>query len=477
MRDWKLSDLEYWEAKIQDKVQEFGLSCFDQEFEICNHDQMLGYMAYSGIPSHYSHWSYGKSFEKLKTMYNYGVSGLPYEMVINSDPSIAYLMRDNTLCLQILTIAHVYGHNDFFKNNFTFNTTNPQYIVSRFKAHADQIRSYIEDPSIGVDRVERILDAAHSLSFQCRRNLAIKKLTPSEDKQRLLDTLQPKSDPFRLLTPKQDEIAAIEIGKVPVSPEEDILLFIRDYNPFLADWEKNLLTIVHEEAQYFIPQIETKIMNEGWASYWHHKIMNSLDLPQDLYLEFIVRHNQIVRPIKGSLNPYNVGLKVWENIRERFDNPTGDDLTERGLKPGQGLNKMFEVRSADRDVSFLRRFLTEDLMRELNLIRYEVDDDGDIVISDVSDKDGWKKVKNELLQNIGISSFPVIRITDAGYITGNRTLQLEHAFDGRTLNLEYAAKTIQHIHALWGQEVILTTTINGDEISIKYSKNGLVVEQ
>src|SRR5262245_66174432 len=132
---------------------------------------MLGYMAYSGMPSHYPHWSYGKAYEKLKTLYDHGVSGLPYEMVINSSPALAYLMRDNTLCLHILTIAHVYGHNDFFKNNFTFRSTRAEFTISTFKSHAARVRTYIEDPSIGYEKVESILDAAHSLSLQCRRNL------------------------------------------------------------------------------------------------------------------------------------------------------------------------------------------------------------------------------------------------------------------------------------------------------------------
>ena len=135
-------------------------------------------MAYSGMPSHYPHWSFGKSYEKLKTLYDYGVSGLPYEMVINSNPALAYLMRDNTLLLQILTIAHVYGHNDFFKNNFTFKSTRAELTIETFKAHAMRVRRYVEDPSIGFEKVERILDAAHALSLQCRRNLAMRKLTP-----------------------------------------------------------------------------------------------------------------------------------------------------------------------------------------------------------------------------------------------------------------------------------------------------------
>jgi stage V sporulation protein R len=147
-----VEELESWNERILAAAKNFGLDPYPQEFEICDHEQMLAYMVYSGMPSHYPHWSYGKSFEKLKTLYDYGVSGLPYEMVINSNPAIAYLMRDNSLLLQVLTIAHVYGHNDFFKNNFTFKSTRAEFTIETFKTHADRVRTYVEDPSIGLER-------------------------------------------------------------------------------------------------------------------------------------------------------------------------------------------------------------------------------------------------------------------------------------------------------------------------------------
>src|SRR5215468_5478696 len=273
---YTLEDLQDWNHRIVELVERFGLDPYAQEFEICDYEQMISYMVYSGMPSHYPHWSYGKSFEKLKTLYDYALTGLPYEMVINSNPALAYLMRDNSLALQVLTVAHVYGHNDFFKNNFNFRRTRAEYTLSTFKAHASRVRAYIEDPSIGIEKVESILDAAHALSLQCRRNLAIKKLDIEADRDRLLDAARPREDPFYALH-RRREYQDPDLKKIPPSPEEDILLFIRDYNPFLAEWEKDLLTIVHEQAQYFIPQIETKIMNEGWASFWHKRILEALD--------------------------------------------------------------------------------------------------------------------------------------------------------------------------------------------------------
>ncbi len=342
IKAWDLRDLVEWDLKIRAKADEFGLDCYPQEFELCDHTGMLGYMAYSGMPSHYPHWSYGKSYEKLKTLYDHGVSGLPYEMVINSNPAIAYLMRDNSLLLHILTIAHVYGHNDFFKNNFTFNSaTRAELTIESFKAAAMRVRRYVEDPSIGVEKVERILDAAHALSWQCRRNFAIKKLSPFEQMARAEDTAQGQPDPFQKIHARKI-VEVPDFHKVPLEPDEDILLFIRDHNPFLADFEKDLLTIVDQEAKYFISMMETKIMNEGWASYWHKKILESLDLDQGLHLEFIVNHNQVVRPIPGQINPYHLGLKIWEDIYRRYTNPTDDEIKRDGKPVKSGNEKIFE---------------------------------------------------------------------------------------------------------------------------------------
>ena len=474
MADFSIADLESWDARIREKAEEFGLDTYPQEFEICDHNDMLGYMAYSGMPSHYPHWSYGKSFEKLKTLYDYGISGLPYEMVINSNPAIAYLMRDNSLCLQILTIAHVYGHNDFFKRNFNFQQTRAEFTIGTFKAHAHRVRRYVEDPSIGVDRVEAILDAAHALSLQMRRNRSVKKLTDEEERARLLAEAEPRVDPFyRIHKPTTYE--APDLRRVPAAPEEDLLLFVRDHNPYLSEWQKDLLTIVHEEAFYFLPQIETKIMNEGWASFWHREILNSLDLPTDLHLEFLVRHNQVVRPHPGGLNPYHLGLKVWDEIRRSSDAPPDPEEEEAQRRGGRlprpsSRDALFTTREVDRDVSFLRRFLSQRLMRELDLFQYEPKGE-DLVVTKVSDRDRWQEVKATLLRNVGTGSIPVIRITDADF-GGNRTLYLEHEHDGRDLLLEYAERTLSYLHRLWGREVAMETRVGGKATLLRFNDGG-----
>jgi stage V sporulation protein R len=470
MANYEVSDLVEWDKRIREKAAEFGLDWFPQEFEICDHNGMLGYMAYSGMPSHYPHWSFGKAYEKLKTLYDYGVNGLPYEMVINSKPAIAYLMRDNTLLLQILTMAHVYGHNDFFKNNFTFKSaTRADLTIEVFKAHAMRVRRYMEDPSIGVEKVERILDAAHALSWQCRRNLAIRKLSQEEQVERAIEAAQPRSDPFQRLHGRP-EFKEPETRKVPLDPDEDLLLFVRDHNPFLAEWEKDLLTIVDAETKFFLPMMETKIMNEGWASYWHKKILDSLKLEQGLHLEFIVRHNQVLRPIPGSINPYHVGFKIWEDIYRRHTDPAPEEIKKYGAPGKSGQDKLFEVREVERDTSFLRRYLTEELMREMDMFEYEPRGD-DLVIDKVSDEEGWKQVKETLIKNVGTGSIPVIKVEDDDF-GHNRTLYLKHYHDGRDLLLEYAEKSLAFAYRLWGRECVLETTLQSKRSLLCYNERG-----
>lgn len=480
-----LKDLEDWDSRIRELVDYFGLNCYPQEFEVCDHFEMLGYMAYSGMPSRYQHWSFGKSYEREKTMYDYGVGGLPYEMVINSNPCLAYLMRDNTPLLQILTIAHVYGHNDFFANNFTFTSgTDAEYTLEMFKRHSDRVRSYVEDPSIGIEKVEFILDAAHSLGLQRSKNLAIKKLSQEEIAVRKWEAAQFKEDEFSELH-NRPEYVQPNLNRFPLEPEENILEFIAKYSPKRSEWQRDLINIVDKESVYFIPQIETKIMNEGWASYWHFKILNELNLPQGLHLEFLVKHNQVLRPTPGGLNPYHLGFIIWKDIERRWnEGDTGEEYTKSKPKKElasmdenntPGRRKIFEVRESDRDVSFLRRFLTKEIMQELDLFQHEKRGK-ERVITKVSDEESWEDVKNNLIKNVGMGSRPIIKIKDADF-SGNRTLLLIHEHDGRDLQLEYCEKTLTHIGQLWGHSCILETVVNGKPSRLKIVDKALKIDR
>lgn len=434
--DYTIDDLKIWNEKIEKKVKEYGLDCYTQEFEMIGFNDMIGYESYVGMPSRYPHWSFGKSYEKNKMLYSLNLTGLPYEMVINSDPCLAYLMKDNTLLLQILTMAHVYGHNDFFKNNRLFKQgTRAKYTLEMFNLDSKIIRSYIDDPSIGYEKVERILDAAHAIKYQVGRTIGIKELSENERKENIIKDYESKKE-NRSFLDYNKEIDLPNLDKIPLEPVDDIMGFIIEYGS-LEEWEKTILRIVKREAEYFLPQIETKIMNEGWASYTHYNILKQLDLPQELHLEFIKRHNDVIAPIVGGLNPYYIGFKMFEDIEKKY-----------------GKEKIFEVREVERDSSFLRRYLTRELCEKLNLFEYN-QRTFDTIIEEISDEDGWKSIRDTLSYTCGIGGIPYVRVADLN--KNDRILTLENVYDGRTLDLSYAKATLKYIQELWGNEVKLVT--------------------
>jgi stage V sporulation protein R len=453
--EWTVKDLESYNVKIEALAKKLGLDYYEQEFQIIGYQDMLGYEAYVGMPSRYPHWSFGKAYEKNRTLYKYNLTGLPYEMVINSNPCLAYLMKENTLLLQILTIAHVYGHNDFFKNNRLFKQgTEAEYTIEMFKRHADKIRNYINDPSIGYERVERVLNAAHAIKLQISRVAGEKKISDSQVAKELMEEYQKKLEKRSILEPYVNPEMP-DISKVPLRPADDIMYFIIRHGS-LEEWEKNVIEIVREETLYFIPQIETKIMNEGWASFWHYTILNELNLPDSLQLEFIKRHNDVVAPWRGGLNPYYLGFKILQDIEKRF-----------------GREKIFEVREVERDASFLRRYLTQELCEELHLFEYAKKGDS-YFVEEVPDDIGFTGIRNTLCANCGMGMVPVIRVTDMNLKT--KLLQLEHVYDGRELNMDYAEATLKHVQELWGHTVNLSTKVAGKDQKISCNESKVIIK-
>jgi len=457
MSDYSINELIAWNKRIEEVISETGLDCYDQEFELVSYEDMISYEAYAGMPSHYPHWSYGKAYERIRTLNKYNLSGLPYEIVINSDPCIAYLMKDNSLLLQILTMAHVYGHNDFFKNNRLFKTgTRARYTVEMFKNHAERVREYIKDPSIGYAKTERVLNAAHALRYQCARTIGTKKLDDDHLRERLQTKNKRPAGDFPLLEEKTTYEDLPDLKRIPLEPEEDLLYFISVYGR-LEEWEKDLLDIVREETMYFIPQIETKIMNEGWASYWHYYILGKLELPQKLHFEFLRRHNQVIRPYEGRINPYFLGFRIFMDIKERF-----------GDEPG----KIFEVRQIERDESFIRRYLTKELCADMNLFEYEKQGN-EYVVSEVADDEGWMKIRDTIAESAGMGNTPVVVVSD--WNQKENILLLEHIYDGRELDLQYANETLKHFVDLWGGKVILNTVTDGKKKSIMCDEQQKIV--
>lgn len=457
--NWTISDLEKWVEKIEEVASSFGLDWYPQEFEIVDYETMLGLMAYHGVPSYYPHWSFGKAYERQATLYDYGFAGLPYELVINTNPCVAYLMNENSLALHILTMAHVYAHNNFFKNNVNFSRgTRAELVLEFFHASAERIRSYCADPSIGPVKVEKLLDTAHALMWHCSRIPGIGHLSQKEKKQEMLDRINdPHADQWGHLKEK-DKIASPDLAKFPVEPEENLLLFIRDYSPQkFEDWEVDILTIVAETFDYFKPQILTKIMNEGWASYWHNRIIRSLGLSADLLLAIDKSHSGVICPPENPLmiNPYFVGIKVWQDIFRRYEEPTEEEKVKYGMKGAEGVKQIFHVMRTGNDSAFLRAYLTRELAADLFLFKYDVNGD-EFIIDEVAEEDNWKRIRDLLARDVGLGLIPDIRIKDADY-NGSRSAYLIHNFDGRHLDKEYAKKTLEHLYYLWSRPVLLET--------------------
>jgi len=426
--DWDFKTLEEWDEKIRNLATDRGLSWYPITYEVCDYYSMIGHMSYHGMPTHYGHWSYGKQFERTHTMYNMGASGLPYELIINSNPAIAYLMRENPAYLQILIMAHCVGHSDFFKNNRMFKDTRPESIVARFRNAKKRFQNYVEDHTIGIDEVEETIDAAHAIQFQTHRYSQYR-----YNKKELYDKYSKlvKAD-------ENDEYLDFDMTKQPLEPDYDILGFILEYSHDLPEWKKDIIEVVREESKYFIPQMQTKIMNEGWASYWHYNLLHELELPAECHLPFIKTHNQVIRPHIGGMNPYHIGFKIFEDIEKRL-----------------GIDECFIARETAHDVSFLRQYLTRELCEDLGLFTYSEKSKEGVTIDEISDEEGWEIVKKDLLTNVGVNSIPVIYVDEVE----DGVLILRHEHDGRDLDLNYAEEVVSHVSNLWTQGAKLYTII------------------
>jgi len=435
MTDWTIEELSTWDDKIGKVAADFGLNWHDIDYEIIDYHEMIGAMSYTGLPTHYRHWSFGKAYERTHTLYNAGMSGLPYEMIINSNPSISYLMAENQMYIHILTMAHCVGHSDFFKNNRMFLHTAPELIIPKFKAAAKYVKDLIEDPSIGIEEVEHIIDACHAIKYQIPRFPGIKRLSNEEIKQIYTQ---------KLLDDEVGEHDDINLDKIPLERDYNIMSFIIEHSRNLNEWQRNLISIVEDSSHYFIPQALTKIMNEGWAVLMHEKIIQELNLPEKYHLPFIKLHNQVIRPHLGSVNPYHLGYNIFKKIEER-----------------DGFEACLLAREVHNDITFLRNYLDEEMARELNLFSFSYKKPQDHhSIDETSDTKGWENVRDSLIKTVGLNSVPVIYVEE---MKKDHTLILKHEHDGRDLDMKYAQKVFEYIQDLWGDEVKLFTVLE-DEI-------------
>jgi stage V sporulation protein R len=468
MEDREIKELEIAVEQIWEVARGFGLDPYPTNFEIVPATVMYEVGSYA-LPGRYSHWTFGKAYHRMKTMYDFGLSKI-YEVVINTNPSYGFLLETNSPIQNKMVIAHVLGHVDFFKNNTYFSKTNRRMVES-VSTHAQRMMEY--EFKYGRKTVERFLDSVLAIEEHIDPYFFIKREVPiSEEKRR--DEHRRKDGRYDDLWLLDERRAAKvegddkekESDKEPREqlPEKDLLFYIMKNSPSLAPWQRDAIAMVHEEMEYFVPQMQTKIMNEGWASIWHARIMRALDLSTSDHIEFANLHSGVVSPQKGQLNPYYLGYKIYEDIERRWNEPSTDDRKKFGRRGSEGRDKIFEVRELENDVSFLRNYLTEELCEELDLFVFELIEEEEWTITEKR----WEKVRDQLVSNMTNFGFPYLQVEDGDY-NGNRELYLKHRYEGTELDMRYGRKALEHVHALWGRPVHLETIVDDDSTVLHFN--------
>jgi stage V sporulation protein R len=447
--------------RIWDIALELGLDPYPTHFEVVPASIMYEFGSY-GIPGRFSHWTHGKAYHQLKTMYDYGLSKI-YELVINANPAYAFLLEGNSVLQNKVVAAHVLGHCDFFKNNAYFAHTNRQMIESA-SISADRIRRY--EFQHGQREVEEFLDAVLTIQEHIDPNLRLRRDEPQEERQRPPQLHGFAREYEDLLSSEERRAAQAQPERkphrVPAEPEKDLLLFIMEHGAELDDWQRDVISIVRNEMIYFLPQMQTKIMNEGWASYWHTRIMRELGLRPEEHVEFAHMHAGVLATSRQRINPYYVGMKIFEDIERRWDEPAEPHGRSAGRPGGQGRSKIFEVRELENDQSFLRNYLTPELVHDLDLYVYRLEGDEWKIV----EKD-WEKVRDTLVTNMTNFGIPYIVVEDGDY-RRNRELYLRHRFEGQELDLPWAEKTLAHLFRLWKRTVHLETVVDGEPLVLSF---------
>jgi stage V sporulation protein R len=428
--------------RIWQEAQTIGLRPHPTHFELVPASVLYEVGSYL-MPGRFSHWTHGKMYQMQKTMYDYGLSKI-YELVINTKPCWAFLLESNTLIQNKLVVAHVLGHADFFANNAYFARTSRQ-MLETVNLNAERIRGY--EFRSGRLEVEQLLDAVLSIQEHVDPYFVDDDERDSEaDSASHAPT---RSGPYDDLWELDEHSAApepvverrrLDPRLTPEEPNRDLLRFIGAHSPVLDDWERDVVGIVRAEMLYFFPQMQTKIVNEGWATLAHATILRRLNLPHDEYVDFADLHAGVIQPGARRINPYHLGYEMLKAINKRHG---GDDETIAA--------ELFDLRETASDLSLVRNELTQELVEDLDLYIYRRIED-ELVITD---KD-WEAVRDRLVTDLTGYGFPIIVAVDGEY-EGRRELFLRHEWTGKPLDLAFARKTLEHIYRLWGRRVWLET--------------------
>ncbi|MCA9090373.1 MAG: SpoVR family protein [Planctomycetaceae bacterium] len=479
------------QARMEEIAAGYGLDFFKTYFEMLDYEELSMFAAYGGFPVRYPHWRFGAEYDELMKSYTYGLSKI-YEMVINTDPCYAYLLSANSLTDQKLVIAHVYGHCDFFKNNAWFAHTNRR-MLDQMANHAARVNRHID--RYGYEAVERCIDACLSLenlidpySPHIRRTPDARRVASEDEarktrheqderglpeprgrfqaKEYMEDFINPRAVLEQMEErARQEERERANLRSFPEEPQRDVLLFLLQHAP-LQPWQHDILSIIRDEAYYFAPQGQTKIMNEGWASYWHSTIMTHHGLTDAEVIDYADHHSGTMAMSPQRINPYKIGIELFRDIEERWNKGQFGaeweecDSYETRRKwdkdLGLGREKIFEVRRIHNDVTFIDTFLTEDFCRQQKFFSFAYNDtSGNYEIASRE----FAEIKQQFLKNLTNHGRPFIYVQDGNYANRGE-LFLRHDFQGSELKRDYAQACLVNLNLLWGRPVHIETVVD-----------------
>ena len=485
--DWSFDLIEQYHRVIKATAERFGLDTYPNQLEIITAEQMMDAYASVGMPVNYRHWSYGKEFIATEKNYKRGHMGLAYEIVINSNPCISYLMEENTLAMQALVIAHAaYGHNSFFKGNYLFRMWTDAASIIDYLVYAKNYVAQCEEKH-GLEAVEGFLDSCHALQNHgvdryrrpSRKSLA-QELSERIDREAYAQ--RQVNDLWRTLprmAAKED--AAPEAKRFPDEPQENLLYFIEKNAPLLEPWQREIVRIVRKVAQYFYPQRQTQVMNEGWATFWHHRLLNTMYddgfLTDGVMMEWLTSHtNVIYQPPVGhraysGINPYALGFAMYTDIQRICEHPTEEDrqwFPDIAGKPW--LPVLDHAMRNFKDESFIGQYLSPKLMRELRLFAITDDEkQKELEVSAIHDDAGYRRVRESLSRQYDLGQRePNIQIWNVN-LRGDRSLTLRHfQHQDRPLH-DSGQEVLKHVARLWGFGVHLESTNGKGEVTKRFS--------
>ena len=470
--EWTYPLLQRYKDEIARIAGDFGLDTYPNQIEIITAEQMMDAYSSVGMPVGYNHWSYGKRFVATEQNYKRGQMGLAYEIVINSNPCIAYLMEENTMTMQALVMAHAcYGHNSFFKGNYLFRTWTSADAIIDYLLFAKNYIAECEERH-GEEEVELLLDSCHALmNYGVDRYKRPQPLSMEKERQRQQEReayLQSQvNDLWRTIPSQQTTEDTKSTKRFPAEPQENLLYFIEKNAPLLEPWQREIIRIVRKLAQYFYPQRQTQVMNEGWATFWHYTLLNRMYdeglVTDGFIIEFLQSHTNVVfqppfdSPYYSGINPYALGFAMMSDIRRICEQPTDEDRYWFPDIAGSDWLKVLDFAMRNfKDESFVAQYLSPQVIRDFKLFSV-LDDEAqrDLKIAAIHDEQGYRAVRQSLADQYNLGSQePNIQIYEVNH-RGDRSLSLIHSRYNEKPLSNSTDEMLKHLYRLWGFTVRL----------------------